>query len=374
MIKRYLRAFLEEELLRQGHSVVLYGPRQVGKTTLAKTFLEDSEVKYYNLDDFKDRALFENPTLSVLSLIVENKKRVIVDEAQRVKNIGLSLKLLIDGYPNVQFLITGSSSLDLAQGITEPLTGRVFEYIMYPISLVELLAEKDKIEVQRDLDNLLIYGAYPKVVNEANPARKKNIIEMLSHQYLFKDTLAFSSMRNPEFLRKLLELLAFQVGSEVSIAELAANLSVDAKTVRHYIDICEKLFILFSLRPYSRNKRKAISKQNKYYFFDLGVRNELIKNFNSLNLRNDLGQLWENFVIVERMKFNASRGHTPNYYFYRTYGGAELDLIEEYNDQRIAFECKYSKGKVTRNKHLLSELKLSSLEIVNKHNFFDFLS
>lgn len=351
--------------------VLLYGPRQIGKTTIGKRFFSQEAI-YYNCDEETTRSLFARADVATLGPLVERYNRIIIDEAQRVEDIGIKLKILYDVFPKKQFLVTGSSSFDLAKRLGEPLTGRTFIHLVYPISLFELQKIVDPVTLRAMIPDRLIYGSYPEIITTDDYTERRRIIEHVTEHYLFKDILEWQAVHNSNMLRKLLTAVALQVGHEVSYTELASTVGIDKKTVERYIDICEKAFILFSLRPYTSNKRKSISKRKKYFFFDLGIRNTLIQNFNPLELRSDVGALWENFVIRERMAFHASRQAFVNFYFWRSYDGHEVDLIEEENGIVRGLECKWSKSTISKatQKIFFSEFGGQSLDTINQENIF----
>lgn len=375
-IERNLKKKIENDFGKR-KIILVYGARQVGKTTLMKEILVSfsGEKVLYNCDLDAMRELLGKQNLEHLRSLVEKYELIIIDEAQRVPNIGLTLKILIDAFPEKQFIVTGSSSFELASAISEPLTGRCFTYTLYPLSLSELGMAKNPIEIRETLEERLIFGSYPDVVTTADRLDKQRIIEGLAEKYLFRDILAFGAVKNSDMLKKLLRAVALQVGQEVSYTELSKILEIDKGTVKRYLDICQKAFILFSLPPFTSNKRNAISSMNKYYFFDVGIRNALIRNFNSLEVRNDVGALWENFMLVERLKRNASKDFFPESFFWRSYQKQEIDLIEEANGQRSGFEFKYTKSdisKATQNA-FSTDINGNNLTVVNRENFFEFV-
>ncbi|MHB8443367.1 MAG: ATP-binding protein [Patescibacteria group bacterium] len=372
--KRLIQNRIEGNLFKK-KAIIIYGARQVGKTTLVKKIQEkySENSLYLNADEPDIRYSLENKTSTEIKKIIGDNTFLIIDEAQRVNNIGLTLKLIIDNFPLVQVIATGSSSFELSNSISEPLTGRKFEFHLYPLSIEEMLEKKTNIEVNRLLENILLFGMYPEIVSGSSLDSQMKIEEIAS-SYLFKDILQFQNIRNSEILTKLLQALALQIGSEVSYNELANLLNIDKDTVSRYIQILEKAFIIFSLKPYSRNLRKEIGKLRKIYFYDLGIRNAIIKNFNVLSLRQDTGELWENFIISERIKYNNNRGIHINNYFWRTYDKKEIDYIEDVNGKLEGFEIKYSSAKFKKYIEFLNTYKESSISLVNKDNFLDFVS
>jgi len=373
-IYRYLGDKLRANLGKK-KILIVYGARQVGKTTLVKNFLSGAGSVYYNCDQDETRMLFEEANLEKLSLLVNRYDTVVIDEAQKAKNIGLALKILFDNFPNKQYIVTGSSSFDLANSLSEPLTGRFFSYTMFPVAELELAKDKNPIALKESLETRLIYGSYPEVITAPDIETKKAIIKNITANYLFKDILTSGVIKNPDLLKKLLQAIALQAGNEVSQTELARLLDIDKNSVKKYLEICEKLYILFSLPPYFSNKRKAISKLKKYYFYDLGVRNSLINNFNLLETRNDVGLLWENYLVVERLKFNSSRNFDPNYYFFRSYGQQEIDWLEDEGGKINGFEFKFGAGPVGRGAKSLfyQEIKGEQLAVTSQDNYQSFI-
>jgi hypothetical protein len=375
-ISRYLEGKIQRDFNKK-KIIIVYGARQVGKTTLVKKIIEENgeRATYYNCDLDEVRESFEKHNLEHLRSLVQKYEIIIIDEAQRAKNIGLTLKILIDNFPEKNFLVTGSSSFELANTVSEPLTGRFFSHTLFPIALTELSNTKNIIEMRESLEEQLIFGSYPEVITTTDRFDKQRIIENITDNYLFKDILRFGVVKDTGVLKKLLQAVALQIGNEVSLSELSRILEIDKNTVKKYLELCEKVFILFSLPPYFSNKRKAITKMKKYYFCDLGVRNALLRNFNSLDIRNDIGALWENFLIIERTKFNASRDFFPQSYFWRSYQGQEIDLLEEAGGEMSGFEFKYSKNYVseTIRKIFTEDLGGKKFTVINKENFGDFI-
>ena len=327
-IQRYLLEQIKTDLGKK-KILIIYGPRQVGKTTLASEFISYPNSVYYNCDLDEIKISFEQANLEKLSSLVKKYDTIIIDEAQRAKGIGLALKILFDNFPEKNYIVTGSSSFDIANMASEPLTGRFFSYTLFQVAELELAKVSNPISLKESLEDRLLYGSYPEVITAPDAETKQKIIRNIASNYLFKDLLAVGGVRDSDTLKKLLQAVALQIGSEASHTELANIAGVDKNTVRKYLEICEKLFIIHSLPPFYSNKRKAISKLKKYYFYDLGVRNALISNFNVLRTRSDAGPIWENYIINERMKFNASRGFEPYLYFFKSYQRQEIDLLED---------------------------------------------
>jgi uncharacterized protein len=341
MIQRILN--LENHLAR-GKVLILYGARQVGKTTLVKKLLDDASTRYayHTGDNLPFATDFGKCDLRIIRNMVEGLDMLVIDEAQKIERIGTALKLVVDQFPDLYVVATGSSSFDLANLTDEPLTGRKNLLTLYPISWSEIVAEGTLWDAQQRLDELLIYGTYPEVVTLKSNKQKENRITEIKNSYLIKDILEFQFLKRSQVILDLLKLLAYQIGIEVSTVELGKQLGLDYKTVQRYLDLLEKSFVLVSLNGFSRNLRKEVSKMKKYYFVDLGIRNAVIANFNSMDMRNDAGQLWENFMIIERIKRNAYAGKTTNNYFWRTYDQHEIDLIEESGGLLRGYEFKWS--------------------------------
>lgn len=372
IIRRTIQDNIENSLFK-GKIIIIYGARQVGKTTLAKEiqtkFKNDSS--YFNCDEPDIREALTDKTSTEIKSFLGDKKLIILDEAQRVRNIGLTLKLIIDTYPSIQIIATGSSSFDLSNKISEPLTGRKFEFYLYPFSLEELKSIYSDLEINRIIERRMIFGMYPEIVTSGENVadRLKNI----ANSYLYKDVLQYQNIKNSEFLNKLLLALALQVGNEVSYNELANIVGIDKITISSYIQLLEKAFVVFRLQPFSRNLRNELKKLRKVYFYDTGIRNALINNLNPLDLRTDRGALWENFMISERLKFNNNHGKSRNIYFWRTHQQKEIDYLEEYEGRLEGYEFKWGKDKFTKPKEFLETYKNSTIELVNHNNFQEFL-
>lgn len=373
MITRSIQSQIEARLFK-GKIIIIYGARQVGKTTLIKSIQEKfpEESLYLNCDESDIRDLLTEPNSTKLKNIVGRKKIIFIDEAQRVKNIGLTLKLFADELKDCQVVATGSSSFELSNVINEPLTGRKYVFTLNPISLKELVGTFGWIETNRLLEERIVFGMYPEVISK--PDEKKVILKEITKSYLFKDILTFQGIRKPEQIEKLLLLLAAQIGNEVSYNELANTLGLDKDTVGKYIDILEKAFIIFRLHPFSRNIRTEISKMRKIYFYDTGIRNALLSNFNSLNKRSDTGMLWENFLISERLKNNLSNNIEFKSYFWRTSQQQEIDYIEEVNGELYVYEFTYNyKKRKQISKTFINNYNPKSHLVVSTNNYQDFL-
>jgi len=373
MIKRKLQKNITERFFK-GKAIIITGARQVGKTTLLNMLTEGEQNNsvYLNCDEPDIRSLLTDATSTKLKSIVGSKKFVLIDEAQRVKNIGITLKLFVDQLKECQVIVTGSSALELSNEISEPLTGRKYEFNLYPFSWSELVDANGYIETNRLLEERILYGMYPEITQTTN--NKKELLKNLVESYLFKDVLAFKDLRKPELLEKLIKSLALQIGNQVSYHELSKSLKVDNETIARYIELLEKAFVIFRLSPYSRNLRSEITRMRKVYFFDTGIRNVLINNFNPLELRQDTGALWENFLISEKLKNNKNGNKDVNMYFWRTQQQQEIDYLEEYNNQLFAYEFKWSsKSKKIIPKTFLNAYPNSTAQFIDKENFNTFL-
>lgn len=364
-----------ENNIQKGKVLVIYGARQVGKTTLIKEFLKSTDLKYKFVtgDDLQIGIELSKCTSQSTINFVGDYDLIIIDEAQRIENIGLALKLMVDMYPEKYFIATGSSSFDLASQTSESLTGRKKVMNLYTISQQELLINSSRTELINSLESYLIYGSYPEVILTQEFTNKEKVIREISNSYLLKDVLGYEGIKNSKIILDILKNIAFQIGSEVSTVEIAKNVGVDYKTVIKYLDLLEKSFILFTLSGFSRNLRKEVNKMQKYYFTDLGVRNYVISNFNRLSDRDDIGKLWENFLMVERRKYNINRDYFANYYFWRTYDQQEIDLIEEGGGKLFGYEFKWSNNIARKPKLWLDTYTNSSFQLINRENYLDFV-
>lgn len=374
-IERLLSGLLTDKLKTTEKVVIIYGARQSGKTTLAKYIIDKLGLRTLSINADLERYIdvLSSRDLKRLTSLVSGYEMLFIDEAQRIPDIGINLKILKDEIPLLKLLVTGSSSLTLADSISEPLTGRKWTYNLYPLSLQELAATKNKFELSEELNDLLIFGSYPEVYTTVNKADKTELLYEISSSYLYKDILELSNIKYPRKIRDLLRLLAFQIGSEVSVFELSKNLGINKETVDNYIDLLEKAFIIFRVSGYSKNLRKEVRKQDKFYFYDLGIRNAVIDNLSYLDRRNDIGMLWENFIISERKKYLHYNRINATGYFWRTYTGAELDYVEEFDGKLNAFEIKYSKKTVNPPKTWTENYPGSSFKVINKENYLDFI-
>ncbi|MBC8509820.1 MAG: ATP-binding protein [Anaerolineales bacterium] len=375
-INRALLPQLQKYLI-PGKVVVLYGPRQVGKTTLAHDLLNVTPLRsrFVSADELLYRETLGSQDRQLLGELLGDAELLVVDEAQRVSNIGLNLKIMVDSYPNIRILATGSASFDLANKISEPLTGRKITLTLYPVSYGEVRETFGTLETRNQLERWLTWGGYPAIITTENPDLRARLLGELVGSYLYRDILELDGLRRSEKIVDLLRLLAFQIGQEVSLSELATSLAINRQTVERYLDLLEKVFVIFRVGGFSRNLRKEVTKNARYYFYDNGVRNSLIQNFNPLKIRNDAGQLWENFLMVERRKANQIAGRRTNDYFWRTYDRKEIDYIEEYSGKLFGYEFKWGESRIrlaTRTE-FLNAYPGSELQTVNPDNFEGFL-
>lgn len=374
MISRILEKTIESHLGSK-KAIVLIGARQVGKTTLLQHVAQSQSksVLILNCDEPDVRSLLQNKTSSELKTLIGNHEFVIIDEAQRVKNIGISLKLIIDQLKNVQLIVSGSSALELANEINEPLTGRKWEFIMYPLSVQELIGYHSNLEEKRQLNSRLIFGTYPDVVN--NPGREKEILKNLTDSYLYKDLFSFKDVRKPEVIEKILQALSLQVGSEVSYNEIADLVKSDPATVSRYIDLLEKTMVVYRLPSFSRNVRNELKKSRKIFFYDNGVRNAIIANFQPLELRKDTGALWENFLLSERLKYVQYNQLWCNRFFWRTKQQQEIDYLEERDGKLFAFEFKWNSSKAVKPSATFTKAYPEhDFTLVTPDNYLSFIS
>jgi uncharacterized protein len=372
MINRLLERTISEKLFN-GKAIIVMGPRQVGKTTLLKKIVEQrDDVLWLNGDEHDVLALFSNISSSRIKSLLGGRKILVIDEAQRIQNIGLCLKLITDTIPEIQLIATGSSSFDLANKVNEPLTGRKWEYNMLPLSFSEMVSHHGILEEKRLLSHRLVFGYYPDIVT--NPGNEKEILKQLSDSFLYKDVLNWEQIQKPDKLIKLLQAIAFQVGSQVSFNELGSLCGLDSKTVERYVQLLEKSFVLFRLGSFSRNLRTELKNSRKIYFWDNGIRNALIANFNQIELRSDAGALWENFLIVERIKYLNYTRHWSNYWFWRTKEQKEIDYIEESDGVIHSYEFKWNpNAKIKMVKSFFEAYPQADFKVIHRDNFDEFL-
>ena len=371
MIRRITEGLIKEKLFK-GKAIIIFGPRQVGKTTLLKKlFADNPDVLWLNGDEPDIQTLFTDITSSRLRAITGLKKIIVIDEAQRIRDIGLKLKLITDSLPEIQLIATGSSAFELSNSVNEPLTGRKWEFNLFPLSYSELVKHHGLIEENRLLKHRLIFGYYPDVVN--NFGQEKEILHLLADSYLYKDILSWEQIQKPEKLTRLLQALALQVGCQVSYNEIGQICNLDSKTVEKYINVLEKIYVIFRLNSFSRNIRNELKSSKKIYFYDNGIRNAVLASFNMFESRSDVGALWENFLMSERMKRNKYKGLWVNSYFWRTKDQKEIDYIEE-ADQRIsAFEFKWNANQKVKNPTVFTETYKGDFNVVTNENYEAFL-
>ena len=369
------RSYDINHFLKPNKVLVIFGPRQVGKTTLLNQYLSTTQYKY-KLDqgeNLSTQILFKSQDFEELFSYVKGYELLVIDEAQNIENIGMGLKILVDHVKGLRIIVTGSSSFELAGQVGEPLVGRKTTLKLYPISQLELINDRNEYELKQKLEAYLIYGSYPAVLTSIQ-TDKGQILEELINGHLLKDILTLENVKGSKILLDLLRMIAFQIGSEVSTTELSSNLGIDAKTIVRYLDLLEKSFILFNLRGYSRNLRSEITKKSKYYFYDNGIRNALISNFNTFNKRNDIGQLWENFLVSERLKKQAYKPIYTNNFFWRTWEQKEIDWVEEREGKLFGYEFKYNKDTFVKPKLFLETYPEAEMSLVNKDNYLKFIT
>lgn len=375
MIDRLLEQGIEHYLFR-GRVITLYGPRRVGKTTLVRKILEnhkDKRTRYLNCDLQSVQTGLVAQEAETLRAFLGDQELVVLDEAQNIPDVGKVLKILVDTYPEMQIIATGSSSFDLANRTGEPLTGRVYSLRLYPVSLQEVAGSSGYSVIEPRLENLLRFGLYPSVIDLSEEDARFELEELVS-SYLYKDVLMYIGVKRSRMVSELLRLLALQLGNEVSYPELGATLGIDRRTVISYIDVLEKSFVVFTLGGFSRNLRKEVGKTQKIYFYDVGVRNALLQAFAPLALRNDVGALWENFCIVERIKRNNHTGISANRYFWRTYDQKEIDYIEERDGVLSGFEFKWNPNRTAKiPQEFLDTYPGSTVEQIDRGNYWRFL-
>lgn len=361
--------------LEANKALVIYGPRQVGKTTLVKTYLKQTKKRYKldSGDNIKVRQIIGSEDFSKIIDYVSGYDLYVIDEAQKIPNVGLGLKIIVDQVPGIEVLATGSSSFELSGQVGEPLTGRKKTLTLFPISQGELTpAVYNKGELKEKLAEILVFGSYPAVIGTSKEKRKQRLDEIVD-SYLLKDVLELEKVKGSKVLLDLLRLVAFQIGGEVSLSELGQRVGLDYKTVGRYLDLLEKSFVLFNLRGFSRNLRTEITKKSKYYFWDNGIRNAIIANYNDLEIRDDVGKLWENFLVAERLKTREYKGIYANNYFWRSWEGQEVDWIEEREGKLFGYEFKYSAAKWRQPSGFRRAYPEAAVKVVNKENYLEFV-
>lgn len=357
--------------------ILLYGTRRTGKSTIIENIAAKNEKDTLLLqgEDMQVATLLQKRTIANYQRLTKGKKLIIIDEAQSIPEIGKILKLMIDNIKGITIIATGSSSFDLQNSTGEPLVGRNLVYQLYPIAQMELSAIQDHLTTVHNLEDRLIYGSYPELWHLEDHDEIENYLKQLVNNYLLKDLLMIENIKGANVLYKLLQLLAFQVGSQVSTVELGTSLQLNRQTVDRYLDLLSKVFIIYPLSGYSSNLRKEVSKSKKWYFFDNGIRNALIANFNPVNQRNDIGQLWEQYILSERIKYNSYTNYFPQYFFWRTYDGQEIDLIEINNKQKMqAIECKWKENKAKIPTAFSKAYPKATFHLINKENYLDWIT
>jgi predicted AAA+ superfamily ATPase len=373
MIIRSLQTHIESKFFKK-KAIIVTGARQVGKTTMLKQLVNKTGLPFVflNCDEANVRATLTDISIERLKSIIGSNKFIFIDEAQRVTNVGLTLKLVVDNFTDVQLLVTGSSSLDLAAGIKESLTGRKFEYHLFPFSVAELVDDTNVLIEEQALEKRLIYGTYPDAINY--PGEEKELLLNLANSYLFKDILSLTGIRKPLQLEKLVQALALQIGNEVSYTELGQMIEADKLTVERYIDLLEQCFVVFRLGAYSSNLRNEIKKSKKIYFYDTGIRNAVIENFSMLGLRQDAGQLFENYIVSETIKASNNKRKHAKYYFWRSFQQQEIDLIEQIDGKINAIEIKWNENKKVRfPSTFLDAYSTNETYVINRSNYTSFL-
>ncbi len=377
----YIDRYIENEIKSSfslGKVLVIYGPRQVGKTTLINKLFNKqnySGILEVTGDDLDAQEQLSSQNLTQLKEFIGNAKLLVIDEAQKINKIGINLKLIVDNIENIKIIATGSSSFELSNQIGEPLVGRKRELFLYPISQLELNNQETAFESKANLESRLVFGSYPEIITTKGQKEKKDILNSIIDGYLFKDLFLLQEIKKSQKIIDLLKLIAFQIGQEVSLSELADSLNVNFSTVERYLDLLEKVFIIKKVHGFSRNLRKEISKNTRFYFYDNGIRNALINNFNNLKTRNDVGQLWENYLFAERLKkLDYTNLHT-NIYFWRTYDQKEIDLVEERDGKLYGFEFKWNPKKSTKApKDWIETYDNASYQLINQDNYLNFIS
>lgn len=364
-----------EEALQPNKVVVLYGPRRVGKTTLLRHLLErHPDCLYVEGEDVDVHYYLSSQSIEKLKSFVGSHTLLMIDEAQKIPNIGINLKLLTDQCPGLRIIATGSSAFDLANHVGEPLTGRKITFHMFPLSQIELSQLENKAQTRARLDERLVYGCYPEIILMQDHLKKQRYLRELVTDYLYKDILMLEGLRKSDKILKILQLLAFQIGKDVSLSEIAQQVGLNKITLEHYLDLLEKSFVLIRIYSFSRNLRKEISKKSKFYFYDVGVRNAIINQFNPLTIRNDVGELWENYLVIERLKKQAYHHIEANNYFWRTYQQQEIDWVEDKEGVLCGYEFKWKAAKVKPPSDWLRDYANASFLVIHQDNYLDFIA
>lgn len=364
-----------KRMLQPNKVIIIYGPRRCGKTTLLNQFLKDITLRYLFVtgEDINVQSYLSSQSIEKLLSFVGGNQLLVIDEAQKINKIGVNLKLIVDHMKDIQIVATGSSSFDLAQDIGEPLTGRKYTLKLFPIAQIELQQMENRAQTDANLENRLIYGSYPEIILMHDNRQKEIYLKEIVSSYLYKDILELEGIKHSGKIIRLLQLLAFQIGKEISYNELGTQLGMSKNTVERYLDLLEKAFVIYKLNGFSRNLRKEITKNSRYYFLDNGIRNALINNFNLLELRDDIGMLWENYIIMERLKKQEYLSISANNYFWRTYDRKEIDFVEERGGHIYGFEMKWTKSKTVPPKEWLTVYN-GSYQVISKDNYREFIA
>ena len=373
----YINRDLQKQIVKwfyKNKIIFILGPRQVGKTTLVLHLLSEygNKENYYNCELLNIKQLLESKDPYLFKNLIGDAKFIVLDEAHTVNEIGKMLKLIHDTTPDLQIIATGSSSFQLKNRSDEPLTGRAYDFLLFPFSLTEISRKITKVELLSKVETILRFGSYPELFNKGEE-ESKIYLDNLTSRYLYRDVLEFETIKKSDKILRLLQLLAFQIGSEVSITELATKLGINRGTVERYLDLLEKAYVIFRLKAYNRNLRNEISKKEKFFFYDLGVRNSLISQYNPLELRNDVGALWENFCVIELIKKSINSGEKKNFYFWRTIQGKEIDFIEEADGKLVTYEFKWKNKKTKKPAEFFNEYKTSDYIVLTKDDILKFL-
>ncbi len=374
MIKRIIEDKIFNRLAAN-KVMLIFGPRRVGKTVLIRQLIDRFQGKHLllNGEDMDSLTLLESKSISNYKRLLDGIDLLAIDEAQNIPEIGQKLKLIVDEVPGIKVMASGSSSFDLQNKAGEPLVGRSTQFHLFPFSQAELSQKENMLEIKQNLEDRLVYGSYPEVVNITDYTQKKDYLRDIVNAYLLKDILSIDGLKNSKKMIELLRLVAFQMGNEVSYDELAKQLGLSRNTVEKYLDLLAKVFVIYRLGSYSRNLRKEISKAGKWYFYDNGIRNALIGNYNPIALRDDIGQLWESYLISERIKQSNYSSNNKLFYFWRTYDGQEIDLIEESEGNINAFEFKWG-TKIPKVPHAFStNYPNSNYQVINRDNYLEFI-
>ena len=371
------RIYNIDNLIKPNKALIIYGPRRVGKTTILNDFLSHTKLKCKldSGDNIRTQDILSSQDFDRILEYASGYDLIAIDEAQQIPNIGMGLKIIVDQIPSIMVIATGSSSFDLSGAVGEPLTGRKKTITLYPFSQQELLSIYNRHELKDNLEDFLVYGSYPEVVTAKSRKDKTDVLNELVDSYLLKDILALERVKGSKVLLDLLKLIAFQVGSQVSLNELASQIKLDVKTVGRYLDIFEKAFVIKRIGGFSRNLRKEVVSKAKYYFWDNGIRNAVVSQFNPLDSRNDIGSLWENFIVTERIKKCDYQGMYGSFHYWRTYDGQEIDLVEEREGKLYGYEIKWSdRKKRGAPKDWLATYNNADFKIIDRDGYLDYIS